>query len=322
MLDISVILCSHNPRPNYLRRALDALRCQTLPQRQWELLLIDNASDKALARDWDLSWHPNGRHILETELGLSAARLRGMRESSAEVIIFVDDDNVLDPDYLSVAVGIDRGWPKLGTWGSGTTLPEFEVQPSVSLKDFLPYLALRDTTMVRWGNVSTQEVTPWGAGLCTRRKVADAYLRHWEDSTLRIMDRKGISLLSGGDVEISYVARDVGLGTGVFPELRLVHLIPKERVSLSYLLKLYQASWTTHFLLTYKWIGTIPSHPFGRHALLSTLKNLIMLRGLQRQQYLATGRAALDARRIITASREQAERAGRRPFIDTPLRAR
>jgi glycosyltransferase involved in cell wall biosynthesis len=305
MLDISVTICAHNPRPKYLRRVLDALQRQTLPRRQWELLLIDNASDKPLASDWDLSWHPNGRHILETELGLSAARLCGMRESAANVIVFVDDDNVLDPDYLSTTLGIDRAWSKLGTWGSGTTLPEFELQPPVSLKDYLPSLALRETTVPQWGNVPALEVTPWGAGLCVRREVAKAYLRHWKESPLQITDRRGISLLSGGDVEISFVARDIGLGTGVFPELRLVHLIPKERVSPRYLLALYQAACTTHYLLTYKWSGSIPNHPFGRHALVSTLKNIIMLRGIRRQQYLANSRAALEARRFIAARREQ-----------------
>ena len=70
--------------------------------------------------------------------------------------------------------------------------------------------------------------------------MVEVYLRNWEECTLRITDRKGTSLL-GGDIEISYVARDVGFGTGVFPELRLAHLIPKERGIAGYLLKLYQA---------------------------------------------------------------------------------
>ena len=307
MLDISVVICSHNPRPDYLHRVLESLQRQTLSPHQWELLLVDNASDKPLAAEWDLSWHANGRHVLESELGLSAARLSGMRMSAANIIVFVDDDNVLDPGYLSTALGIARAWPNLGTWGSGSTLPEFEVEPSVSLQGFLPSLALRETPVARWGNVLAQEATPWGAGLCMRRKVAEAYLRRWEESSFRIGDRKGKSLLGGGDVEISFVARDIGFGTGVFPELKLLHLIPRERVSTTYLLKLYQAGCTTHYLLMYKWYGSVPSHPFGRHALASTLKNFIVLRGLQRQRYLANARATLEARQIIAASRQQTQ---------------
>ena len=48
MVHASVIVCTHNPRLIYLRRVLEALRSQTLPLEQWELLLIDNASSELL----------------------------------------------------------------------------------------------------------------------------------------------------------------------------------------------------------------------------------------------------------------------------------
>ncbi|MGA2852681.1 MAG: glycosyltransferase, partial [Verrucomicrobiota bacterium] len=54
MLEISIIICTHNPREDYLRRVLEALRAQTLPARDWELLLVDNASEKPLASRFDL----------------------------------------------------------------------------------------------------------------------------------------------------------------------------------------------------------------------------------------------------------------------------
>src|SRR5277367_5769846 len=98
--EISVIVCTHNPRADYLRRTLDALREQNFPLNKWELLLIDNASEKPLAEVYDLSWHPQGRHVRELELGLTAARVRGIRESNGGLLVFVDDDNVLAPDYL------------------------------------------------------------------------------------------------------------------------------------------------------------------------------------------------------------------------------
>src|SRR5947208_16391904 len=99
MLELSVIICAHNPRPQYLRRVLEALRSQTLPKQQWELLLIDNSSLDALMAQWDLSWHPNGRHILEIEWGLSAAQQRGICETSGGLLVFVDVDKVLDANY-------------------------------------------------------------------------------------------------------------------------------------------------------------------------------------------------------------------------------
>src|SRR5437867_11640557 len=97
-MDVSVIICTHNPRPDYLRRVLDALKAQTLPMEQWELLLIDNASSEGLVDVWDLSWHPSAHHIRENELGKTPSVLRGIKESAGELLVLVDDDNVLAPD--------------------------------------------------------------------------------------------------------------------------------------------------------------------------------------------------------------------------------
>ncbi|HTA29597.1 MAG TPA: glycosyltransferase family 2 protein, partial [Candidatus Cybelea sp.] len=91
----SVIICTHNPRPACLRRTLDSLRTQTLPFELWEFLLIDNASQPPLMGESDLSWHSQARHVREEELGLTPARLRGIKESAGELLIFIDDDNVL-----------------------------------------------------------------------------------------------------------------------------------------------------------------------------------------------------------------------------------
>jgi Glycosyl transferase family 2 len=54
---ISVIVCTHNPRLDYLRRTIGGLKRQTLSPEQWELLLIDKASDEILEGTCDLSWH-------------------------------------------------------------------------------------------------------------------------------------------------------------------------------------------------------------------------------------------------------------------------
>ena len=172
---------------------------------------------------------------------------------------FVDDDNVLNSDYLAEVVRIDREWPQLGVWGSGATVPEYEVRPPDHLKELLPWLALRETTGPLWSNVpSCREAAPWGAGLCVRAKVAAAYGQSMSQSAILISGRSGRALLSGEDVEISIVACNLGLGMGVFPELKLIHLIPKERISENYLLKLFEGTTTSDQLLAYKWQGVNP----------------------------------------------------------------
>jgi len=303
MFDLTIVICSHNPRADFLNRTLRALQEQTLPLENWELLLVDNASAKPLAASWDLSWHCHGRHISEHELGLSAARQRGMQEAASDLLIFVDDDNVLDGNYLRYALEIKQSWPTLGVWGSGVINPEYELPPDAYVKRLLPYLAVRTTEKPCWSNVfSAKKAIPWGAGLCVRSKVANAYRRICNESEIVITGRRGDALLGSEDDEISRVACHYGLGMGVFPELKLTHLIAKKRVSPEYLLQLYEGIELPDVLLEYKWTGITPSSPYRPLNLLRILKNLVVQRGIDRRIYLANVRALVVARRIILSS--------------------
>ena len=46
---LSVLICTHNPRRDYLDQVLAALRAQTLPVAEWELIVVDNASARPVA---------------------------------------------------------------------------------------------------------------------------------------------------------------------------------------------------------------------------------------------------------------------------------
>jgi glycosyltransferase involved in cell wall biosynthesis len=247
---LSVILCTHNPRPEYLRRVLDALKAQTLAKEQWELLLIDNASKEPLANSWDLSWHPLARHIREDELGLTPARLRGIGESTGDLLVFVDDDNVLFPTYLLEASRVYEHHPALGAW-NGQLHAEFECTPPEWTKDYWHMLAIRPLEADRWSNLVEPPVTiPCGAGMCVRRKVANHYLElvHHDERRSK-MDRKGQMLTSSGDTDLALCAHDLGLGTGLFKALELTHLIPAGRLEEAYLLRLAEFARYSEVLL-------------------------------------------------------------------------
>src|SRR5690554_636680 len=118
-MEISVVICTHNPRREFLTRVLEALKAQTLGIEYWELLIIDNRSTTPVSELLDISWHPNARCIREETLGSAHARIRGINESKAEYILFVDDDNCLAQDYLQIAKQAMDNNPMLGTLGSG-----------------------------------------------------------------------------------------------------------------------------------------------------------------------------------------------------------
>ena len=102
--------------------------------------------------------------------------------------------------------------------------------------------------------------------------------------------------------ELCYVACALGDGVGVFPQLRLTHLIPKERVSTQHLLRTFEGTRTSIFLVAYKWRGIMPPD-HGRWSRLPLIfKKLVLKRGVDRQIYMAELRAAAAARGIIASS--------------------
>ena len=230
----SVVICTRNPRVNYLSRVLTALKEQTLPVTEWELLLVDNGSGTPLEDFVDLSWHPISRIVHEPEPGLTPARLRALAEVRGELITFVDDDNVLDPSYLSESMLIAQRFPCLGAWG-GQLFPEFEIPPAPGLENLLEGLALRQFHQPRWSNYD-KSTCPYGAGLCVRGSVAHRYASIANsDGIRRSLDRRGHSLIGGGDLDLAMTSYQLGMGTGLFPQLKLLHLIPKHRLESDYL---------------------------------------------------------------------------------------
>jgi hypothetical protein len=155
------------------------------------------------------------------------------------LLVFVDDDNVLREDYLQQVVALAREWPFLGAWG-GSILPWFETEPSAEARACLGLLAVREVKTACWSNFPDRfDLLPWGAGLCVRRGVAEQWvLRASQDPIRRSLDRKGSSLFAQGDNDLALTACDLGMGTGLFPELTLTHLLPSRRLEPAYLRKL------------------------------------------------------------------------------------
>lgn len=321
-LAVSVVMPTHNPRMDYLRRVLEALRGQTLAKGLWELIVVDNGSREPLAESirltaegirsegesmrqtadgerhevslhshvalgytsrclrppqrtpaptlppstahLDLSWHENARIVREEKLGLTFARLRGFAEAKGELIVMVDDDNVLNPDYLANAVKIAEEHKELGAFG-GKCLPEFETQPEPWMEEFLPLLALRDhgdkeivagETRSADGSrrVYPDRAAPIGAGMVVRREAAAAYAEGIKQQAegIRqtaerpITDRKGDSLASAGDNDLVFTILRDGWKVGYFPQLVVTHLIPSNRLTVDYLARAnrgVQRSW-------------------------------------------------------------------------------
>ncbi len=94
---ISVILATRD-RPALLPRAVESVLAQRC--RDWELIVVDDGDTDAVART--LAGREDDRIVVAAgpRRGLGAARNAGLDRASGEVVCYLDDDNVLHPEWL------------------------------------------------------------------------------------------------------------------------------------------------------------------------------------------------------------------------------
>jgi glycosyltransferase involved in cell wall biosynthesis len=98
----TVALCTHNHADRLVRTLADFEQLK-MPCEPWELLVVDNGcsdgTSELLARHaWPQGWQV--RVVREEKLGLSNARNCAIGAARGDYVIFVDDDETPDPDWL------------------------------------------------------------------------------------------------------------------------------------------------------------------------------------------------------------------------------
>jgi len=238
-MKIDLIICTHNPRWDYLVWTLDSIsQQQPAYGTELEKYLVDNNSPlECSAKLQTLCLERGFRYLFEKEQGLVHARICGLRNTSGEVIVWVDDDTVLAPNFLSEVARIAQEKPFLGVWGGNVVL-ELEKSVPDYIRPHLVLLTENHVEVEEWSNY--RHCMPVaGAGMCTRRVVGDRYVANYHSSPLRkLLGRSANNLFSGEDWDFCQTAPEIGLGVGRMPNLSLTHLIPERRTTEAYLLKI------------------------------------------------------------------------------------
>ena len=214
------------------------------PESDWELIVIDNASPSPIAAWLDLSPFLRATVFIENRLGLAYARVRGFYEAKGDILVYVDDDNLLAPDYLRQARSIIDGDCTLGAIG-GKSIPRYEVPPPIWFDGLGLDLACRDlgsrSRYASWNGVETAlraypTFAPIGAGMVIRRAAFSDYLAAAESDSARMsLGRKGADLVSGEDNDMIMTMLERGWRIAYAPTLSLDHIIPAKRLTEDYL---------------------------------------------------------------------------------------
>ena len=130
---VAVVLPVFNGR-RFLRTALEGVFAQTL--RPAELVVVDDGSTDGAAELLDDFTAPFPvRLVRQANSGQSAARNRGIRESSARLVAFLDQDDRWYPDHLAVLGTAIDAHPTIA-WAYGD-FDEIDAEGRLVTRDFL-----------------------------------------------------------------------------------------------------------------------------------------------------------------------------------------
>lgn len=234
---IAVAICTWN-RANLLDQTLREMRALRIPDGvTWELLVVNNNctddTDAVIARH---APHLPIRRLFEPKQGHSNARNCATAAAQGDLLLWTDDDVLVDPDWLSEYVRAAAAWPDAAFFG-GAVEPWFETPPPAWIARNIAVLesvfALRDLG---------REVRPLrtdegivGASMMYRMS-AIAGLQYNAD-----LGRKGAQLTSGDDSDFQQRVRDRG-GQGVWVgTARIRHFVPAARLTARYVWDWYRA---------------------------------------------------------------------------------
>ena len=234
---ISVAICTYN-RAASLARVLESLieLGHTDENPNWELIVVDNNSaDGTRAVVDGFSAALPVRYVFEPEQGLSAARNRALREFRGDVLLFTDDDVVVDAQWLAAYAAAVMAYPQAGYFG-GRVVPFYPDGRPSWLRDESEQLALIDGLLVRFhlGEAvrpfQAGEPTPFGASFALRRALIERVGEFRRDLGVT-------GNIPGRGEEADYLERAIAAGaSGVYVGTAIVnHATDLRRLTLPYL---------------------------------------------------------------------------------------
>ena len=228
---ITLIICTYN-REKYIGPLLDSIAKNDYPTTDYEIVLVDNNctdNTHGICEQFAAA-HPDItlRYVVETEQGLSAARNKGIKEAKGEIIIYVDDDALVDADYIRIYAEHFASHPETMAAG-GPIEPLYETEEP---KWMSPYTKALLTAWMNYGDNVREYPNgryPGGGNAAYRKVVFDKVgLFNTE------LGRKGSALLASEEKDIFDKMHALGMQVLYLPTPVLHHIIPQAKLEKDY----------------------------------------------------------------------------------------
>jgi len=225
-LKLTVAIPTYN-RADFLRSTLAGIASQQFPRDHFEVLVVDNNSTdhtRAVVAEF-AGAHPAPRHVFEIKQGLDHARNRALTEARGEIIVFADDDILMQPDWLAqlAAPLLADHAQRIGAVG-GEVIPVFPNGLPPWVAEWHSPLAFRADA----GPLDPKD-SPMGANLAFPKWVFEK-LGPFHTA----LDRAAGNYFSGGDSEMIRRVRAAGLEVWFAPAAAVQHQMPASRTTFRY----------------------------------------------------------------------------------------
>lgn len=241
---MSTVIISTKDRLAELSVCLESLRAQT--RRPDEVLVVDAGGDprvKALVEGMDKDFKKVSYHHLPSSL--PQARNHGVRHSSGEAVVFLDDDILLEPDFLEELLGTFERDPRKRLGGVCGDILNHKRDSEPVKKAFkralqLPYdgdgrFRLSGSPTLVYGTAGEKEVEFLPGGMTAWRREVFAEFS---------FDDKLPGLGVNEDVDFSYrVSRKWRNAYNPRAKIRNLRPEPKREATLGYLRQELWSSW-------------------------------------------------------------------------------
>jgi glycosyltransferase involved in cell wall biosynthesis len=230
---ISFIICTYN-REKYIYECLSRLAKNTAKE-DWEIVLVNNNSTDGTAAECErfvADYKPtNYRYFVETQQGLSYARNRGVAEAKGDWLVFLDDDALVESDYITNLQRNIAEHPETKAFG-GAIEPFFEGETPSWLSPW----SMMFVSAIDLGNrVRTFAANQYPVG-ANMGILKEAIKRVGLFNTS--LGRVGDNLLGGEEKDIFNRLRAQGMPILYFPDIKVKHCIPAKRTTKEFIAKL------------------------------------------------------------------------------------
>lgn len=226
----SVIVCTVGKSPVF-RQCIQAVLNQRTPPNSFEIIVVVNSVICGADRAWLVGRsHEVGPSLVvccEPRPGLSWARNRGVREASAPLLVFLDDDAVAAGDWLQELLQCASQHGDAWVLGGRIELAWEASRPTWLHSDLLTYLGLLDL------GADSRVLRPGerlGGGNFAVR--ADAFKT--VDGFATCLGRDATSYLSGEEVELMKRVADLGGHAAYASNAVVWHRVPPTRTTRSF----------------------------------------------------------------------------------------